>query len=170
EPQVRGAPHFHLLLWGMDFIPHEWIARAWWETVGSNDPDHLAAGTSIERAKSARGVQAYCSKKYMGKEVTLPDGWENVGRWWGILGRKKLPHAPRLRCTVCKAQAFKFRRLVRRFFRSKGIRPRSVASKGLGRVVVFTQQILDWGRALDWAGGLDIVPRGLGVPLEATPF
>ena len=149
---------------------HEWLANAWFEVVGSGDPDHLRAGTRVEAAKSVAGVQAYCSKNYMGKTVTLPDGWDYVGRWWGVLGRENVPQAPRAKFRIGKAQAFRFRRLVRRYFRSKGLHTRAVRGKYLGRVELFTQQIMDWVRALDHCGGLDIVPRLLGVPLECTPF
>jgi hypothetical protein len=170
EPQERGAPHFHLLIWGVEFMPHEWLAQAWFECCGINDAAHLRAGTRVERAKSVNGVQAYMSKNYMGKLVTLPEGWDNVGRWWGIMGRKHLPCARRVRFTITKAQAFRLRRLVRRYLKSRGIRTRFADRRQLGRVTLFTQQMLDWVRALDWAGGCDIVPRLLGVPLESTPF
>src|SRR5690606_31407134 len=51
EFQRRGAPHFHLLLsWpeGVGLGPLRlWVARAWYEVVGSDDPEHLVAGTSV---------------------------------------------------------------------------------------------------------------------------
>jgi hypothetical protein len=48
EPQERGAPHFHLLIWGVEFMPHEWLAQAWYECCGMNDPAHLHAGMPLE--------------------------------------------------------------------------------------------------------------------------
>jgi hypothetical protein len=38
EPQKRGAPHFHLLVWGIAFLHYQRLARRWFEIVGSNDP------------------------------------------------------------------------------------------------------------------------------------
>jgi len=56
EPQQRGAPHYHLLLFGIEFIPHQVIARWWYEVVGSGDKrHHLVAGISIEAVKSRAG-------------------------------------------------------------------------------------------------------------------
>jgi hypothetical protein len=94
EPQERGAPHFHLMIWGVPYMPKEWLAETWYKVAGTNDPKHLQAGTRVERARSFRGVMCYAGKKYMGKEVTLPAGWEHVGRFWGACGgrkRKKFP-------------------------------------------------------------------------------
>ena len=192
EPQEREAPHFHLLVWGVEFMPHEWLAQAWYECVGSNDERHLHAGTSVERAESFNGVMAYCSKNYLGKTVELPPSWENVGRFWGVMGRPHAPKAPQARMRVGKGQAFKFRRLIRKHLRVSAKKTHRLAcaaalAKGkpspkwkkdrravirghLGRCTLFTTSILEWVRALDWCGGCETVPRHLNVPLEACPF
>src|SRR5205823_1017705 len=56
EFQRRGAPHFHLLVFGLEFLPATWVAAAWYEIVGSGDLKHLQAGTQVVRVKSWRGV------------------------------------------------------------------------------------------------------------------
>lgn len=170
EAQKRDAPHFHLLVFGIPFVPHEWVARAWFEIVGTNDPAHLAAGTRVEMVRSVRGVQAYLGKKYMGKTFAIPDSWVNPGRMWGVRGRLNAPVAPLARFRISYAEACRFRRLVRRFFKSRGRKVRKLERMRLGRICLFTQNIAEWARALDHCGGLDIVARGLGVPLECTPF
>jgi len=183
EPQERGAPHFHLLIWGVSFIEKEWLARVWFEVVGSNDEKHLHAGTRIEAAESCDGVLAYCSKQYMGKGLCLPDGWEHVGRFWGICGRKNLPRARKVEVRILKNQAVRFRRLLRRGLRVRAVAAlRKYQAKGgvlhhtegrrlvaalrpaaggrqLGRVALFTSSVVCWARALDWAGNCDIVNR-----------
>ena len=45
---------------------HEWLARIWYEVVGSGDFRHYQAGTSCERVRSWKGVACYASK-YMSK-------------------------------------------------------------------------------------------------------
>lgn len=89
EYQRRGAPHFHLLVFGVPFIPHDWVARAWYDVVGSNDPRHLKAGTEIKRVRRFRSVIAYAAK-YIGKEQSRGAA-RTDGRVWGIVGRDSLP-------------------------------------------------------------------------------
>ena len=93
EPQRRGAPHFHLLLWGLRRSAHllRWVSLTWYEVVGSGDGRHLQAGTRVEALRSWKGVMSYAAK-YSAKMVEeLPEGWEHVGRWWGIWNRAAAP-------------------------------------------------------------------------------
>ncbi len=46
EFQDRGAPHYHILITGI--IERQKLSRMWYEVVGSDDPRHLQAGTSIQ--------------------------------------------------------------------------------------------------------------------------
>jgi len=90
EPQVRGAPHFHLLLVGAPFLAKAWLSETWYDVVGSHDPKHLAAGTNVQLANSHRGVLAYAAK-YTAKHQELPASWrDGVGRWWGVFNRRGL--------------------------------------------------------------------------------
>jgi hypothetical protein len=165
EPQKRGAPHFHLIVWGVPFLPKEWLAQAWFEVVGTKERDHLAAGTSVERARSFRGVMCYAGKKYLGKEVELPPGWDAVGRFWGALGRKHLPRSRVKEFSVTKQAAHRFRRLVRRYFASKG-----KVWKSRNGVTLYTQGHLQWARAVDWAETGRCQPLDFAVPLTCQPF
>jgi hypothetical protein len=93
EFQQRGAPHFHIFCtWAPG---REWIARRWYEIVNSEDIRHLKAGTRVEYLKAGRaGTISYASKyaqKQEQKEV--PEGYENVGRFWGIVGRRSVMSA-----------------------------------------------------------------------------
>jgi hypothetical protein len=165
EPQKRGAPHFHLIVWGVPYMPKDWLAQTWFEIVGTGDPKHLAAGTSVERARSFRGVMCYAGKKYLGKEVSLPPGWENVGRFWGACGRKNLPRSRVMEFTMTKAGLHRFRRTVRRYMASKGKVWRS-----RNGVNLFTQEHLQWARAMDWAETGSCQPIDFSVPLTGQPF
>jgi len=88
EPQQRCAPHYHLMVYLEHDIDMLWLSKSWFEVVGSGDLRHLAAGTQVQRAESADGVLGYAAK-YLGKVV--PAGWDNPGRYWGVLNRKLAP-------------------------------------------------------------------------------
>lgn len=145
EPQQRGAPHFHLLVWGIEFIPHEAVARRWFEIVGSNDSRHLQAGTRVEAIRSRNGVMLYASKLYMGKEVK---GFERVGRFWGVINRRALPLSLTKEFEVPEVALVKIRRIFRRLMRSRGIRARNNRS-----FTLFSSGHLLWARVIDWAEG-----------------
>ncbi len=86
------VPHFHLLAFAeipLDEL-RQWLSVAWFEVVGSGDPEHLAAGTSAEQVKSWNGVHAYAAK-YMGKLEKLLRHEEACGRIWGVWDKPSLP-------------------------------------------------------------------------------
>jgi hypothetical protein len=94
EPQRRGAPHYHLLIYH-GRIDKNWLAINWAKATKDTSTDHINAGTRVEKLRSARGAAYYCSK-YMTKASTkeLPEYWSRAGRWWGIYNKKALPVAP----------------------------------------------------------------------------
>ena len=97
EPQKRGAPHFHLLVYQTSrkkpFIPKEWIANSWAEVLDQySDEDHRKAGTRVESLRSSRGAAFYCAK-YCAKlpeDGDFPESWERAGRLWGSFNKKAL--------------------------------------------------------------------------------
>lgn len=89
EFQKRGAPHFHLVVFGVPFVPHRWVARAWFEIVDSGQPEHLEAGTEVRRCRNDKMAQYYISK-YVGKEDDSEQGKNCCGRVWGVRGRDSL--------------------------------------------------------------------------------
>ena len=100
EPQKRGAPHFHLLIYKSDgkkpFVCKDWIARAWSSVLGEySNADHLKAGTRVESLKSSRGaafyVAKYCAK--LPEDDDFPEEWGRAGRLWGSGNKSKLPMA-----------------------------------------------------------------------------
>lgn len=121
EPQKRGAPHFHILVWGVEYDQlARFVPQAWYEVVGSKDDNHLAwhwglLGNKhcVSQVESQRGVFWYASK-YMSKEV---EGWENVGRWWGVFFRERLPLGQMVKVEVSEEKAIEFIRYMRRFSR-----------------------------------------------------
>lgn len=85
EFQERGAPHVN---WLVDkFIPMGELGFKWYDIVGSGDYKHLAAGTRIEYCHSSDQAAGYMAAAYSAKksaQKTVPPGFENVGRFWGI--------------------------------------------------------------------------------------
>lgn len=123
EPQQRGAPHFHLLLFNVPWLDRDWIAQAWYDVVGSNDPNHLLAGTEVRRVRSWRGVLSYAAKYVAKVNEELPTGWENVGRIWGIRGAKNLPITI-VRFMIGHREFFQLRRQLRKLMKARGFRVR----------------------------------------------
>ena len=90
EPQQRGAPHFHLMVFtdaalalpqeGTGRLNWSTLSRWWYDIVGSADSWHLIHGVrDVQRVRSWNGVMSYASK-YLCKssDIRLP------GRQWGI--------------------------------------------------------------------------------------
>lgn len=119
EPQKRMAPHFHLLVWGVDFIPADVLAAVWYRIVGSGDPRHLLAGTEVRRVYSPNGVKAYAAKAYMGKEF---DGFKGVGRFWGVMNKRCLPMGRKESVSVDVYIALIVARTGRRWMAKRGYR------------------------------------------------
>ena len=121
EPQKRGAPHYHLLVWGVPWGLYEfrkWVSQAWYEVVGSGDVRHLIAGTRVEQVRSRRGVMCYAGK-YIGKVTDGDCGWDEPGRYWGVKGAECIPWADVYNVTLEYRQAVRLLRLMRRYMRCR---------------------------------------------------
>lgn len=120
EPQKRGAPHFHMMIWGVKFLDLMcFTAKAWYEVVKSGDYNHFLAGTRVERVKSWKGVMSY-SAKYLGKVVESLEGWDYVGRYWGMFSKVNLPWSELVSVELTEREAINFIRLLRRYAHIKG--------------------------------------------------
>lgn len=134
EPQERGAPHFHLMIYGLPTVPIKalvnWFAQNWYEIVGSGDVLHLlwhlgklgkGNRPCIQAMRSHRGAMSYTSK-YIAK---LPDGkspsWCHPGRWWGVFNAAALPLAGMVVIEATYGEAAKIMRLARRKMNRKGL-------------------------------------------------
>lgn len=86
EFQKRGAPHFHVLIAGIEVTKErqKWVSQRWYDIVDSNDGRHLQAGTRFERVRKKDGAKRYAVKyAYKMRQKVVPEGYRNVGRFWG---------------------------------------------------------------------------------------
>lgn len=122
EPQKRGAPHYHLFIWGVGWQDlKEWISKAWFEVVGSGDERHLRAGTKVEMVNGWHEVKRYISK-YLGKAIDTSDLgelWSSVGRFWGFFNSEFIPWGKAIIRECSEREAIEFMRLIRRFARMR---------------------------------------------------
>jgi len=124
EPQKRGAPHFHLLVWGADHLPMVlFVPQAWHEIAGNGDPNHFAwhmglLGNKpcVQIIEKQQGVFWYASK-YMSKKVS--ETFTDWGRWWGVFFRERLPVGAVVNIKITERKAIEIIRYMRRFARIK---------------------------------------------------
>jgi hypothetical protein len=128
EPQLRGAPHYHLLIYmGAGFDAFKvakfcsWVARAWHEIAGAGDPNHLkwhlgqlGNRPCVEQVRDWQGVANYAGK-YLGKTSEGDEEWTHPGRYWGQR-RSELAPITIITHDVDRAVAIKYRRVVVRLY------------------------------------------------------
>lgn len=131
EFQKRGAPHYHLLVYGISSQQlkpfRAWLSNEWYQIVGSGDEKHLRAGTQAKRLQSYRRVVGYVSKavgkvspsRMVSGELTKDSQatLAYVGRWWGVMGARRLPWASKLSLVVMERVACELIRYMRRYAR-----------------------------------------------------
>lgn len=112
EFQKRGAPHFHIIVFGLPFIHYEVIQQLWCQVIKSEE----RVFTRIEMLRSARQAMYYISK-YMAKveqssfkSAVGDSGFIHVpylaaGRFWGVENRKLMPFAEEMIMLITDAWA-----------------------------------------------------------------
>lgn len=129
ELQSRGAPHYHLLVWGLGSIDKTLaeyeVPKMWYEIAGHGDENHLkfhlgllpGSRKCVEPLRSAKGAVFYAAK-YMGKDVASS---QHAGRWWGVRYAECIPWAsPVLVELVDHGMMAELLRYMRRKMRIKG--------------------------------------------------
>jgi hypothetical protein len=119
EFQKRGAPHFHIFLYGIydklgrQRFKLEWISDVWFEIVGSGDEKHRRSGTTVEDIRSRAGAMSYAVGYASKRDQTLPG--ERVGRYWGVCGRTRLPVGEVIEFEIPRQADKAIKRTMRRF-------------------------------------------------------
>jgi hypothetical protein len=101
EPRKSGkrlgvlTAHWHLIVFGVRFIPKELI-KQWWQLVLRADGNVVTWIDGIESGKKlARYVGKYCSKLPDASVLDNASYLNNLGRHWGIARRELVPWFPR---------------------------------------------------------------------------
>jgi len=129
EFQRRGAPHAHLLI-ALPFLVKttpvsDWVARSWYEIVGSGTAKHLAHGTDLDWAESSQmddpmRIATYFARHAApsgskGYQQAVPDLWKGQSfRFWGYWGLKPQEEASGL----SQQQFVQVKRLLRSHYRA----------------------------------------------------
>lgn len=134
EYQQRGAPHFHLILYNLPFIPF-WKLRAWWADIISDYVDQQRPFIRINYLTNDRAVKRYVSK-YVAKSTDDPKAEGRLfnngsylhdaaqGRWWGVFNSERIPWAPQVWITVEQVTDTGLKRILARLSREwEGIDP-----------------------------------------------
>lgn len=107
EPQDRGMPHFHMLIFGPEWIPVQWLSALWHEVTSDVSDYHRKSGVDIEHIRSDGKLQSYLSKYMCTEYAHWPMGrmcdngcpeavaekWAKPGRFWGVHWRERIPWA-----------------------------------------------------------------------------
>ena len=130
EFQERGAPHYHFVCFDIDPSKltkfQAWLAKAWFDVVGSGSIDHLKAGTSVELPRTPAKARNYIAK-YASKDGSKLDG-VFTGRYWGTMNRKGMPWATEQKTELSDRFAVKAARIARSLVK------RRVRESQLGRL------------------------------------
>ncbi len=150
EPQKRGAPHYHLI-GNLDVeinvhLLRRYVSELWYRTCGTGDLKHLHAGVQVDFIDDSVGKMRAYVCKYVGKAETgyAYEEWEHPGRFWGVLGRKKLPPVSYIIIDLNENEFLKVKRLVRRWLKSLSgsSRKYSVRLKSVFSFFILTQHEL----------------------------
>jgi len=134
EPQERGAPHYHMMVWGVEnFTLYNFVVNAWHDIAGQGDENHLrfhlglldGSKPCVEPVRSWRGVWSYASK-YLGKTFEIA-GWDSlsVGRYWAVVQKQNIPFGEQMVMRITVKDAHVWMRYQRRFM---GLKSRSYPS------------------------------------------
>lgn len=128
EPQERGAPHYHFLMWGVEVMNlFDFVVKAWFDIAGNGDENHFKfhygllhdSKPCVERVRSFRGVWSYASK-YLGKTFDVAEWGEKwTGRFWAVVNPQNIPFGEKCVYPVSRFQAVHFMRYQKRFAHSK---------------------------------------------------
>ncbi len=162
--QQRGAPHFHLVVWGVSARAlRSWIKEAW-HSVATDDWSFVdSCGARVEQGRSLKAIANYLSSPYGVPESYLKEGLE-VGRLWGVKGQSNIPDSPRELFQVKPGHEAQVERLFRRYIKAQN---RGRPWRGMPRSVQ-VQDPVQWARCLERQGHVDVVgrQRETGMPSE----
>jgi len=127
EPQERGAPHYHIMAWGVaEMDLQNFIPQAWFEIAGGGDMLHIAFHEGrlgnqhcVQQVRSRKGVMRYASK-YLGKSFDV-SGWSEIypGRFWAVVKKENIPFGVECVFEISRSKANHIMRYQKRFSKVK---------------------------------------------------
>jgi len=116
EFQKRGAPHFHLLLFGCTEASEDRFRR-WWSRRSRNDSQHAFKATYRDAGRASWYLALHSTKDTQAPRI-------KVGRWWGWIDRDRVRSFRRRENigTLSLIQRYRLARIARRLTKGK-IRP-----------------------------------------------
>jgi hypothetical protein len=113
EFQVRGAAHYHLMLFGVNeeiSKVREWVTSTWGDIAHKGDIHEGRWATNVENVRSIGGAAAYLVK-YLGKgDQTMPGNFS--GRYWGKINEDWLPLTDPETREVEEKRAYQIKRIA----------------------------------------------------------
>jgi len=93
-----------------------WLARAWFELVGSGDVDHFQHGTDVQFPRDGNAVRAYVGKaqRYMSKDelqAAASSPYFAGSRCWGVRWGDNIPWGTRETVAISLAVFYALRRM-----------------------------------------------------------
>ena len=157
-------PHFHIVLiveknvgskgrtlWAI----RQWIKPAWARIIGGSEKSERV-GTDVQSVKrSVIGYFAkYCGKKGIQKKV--PDGYEGVGRFWGIRGRSALPWLEVVRVFIEYEEGVRVKRILKRVLRKRGWKDKRSRGDPRSGLLCFGVGVGNFTRLVDVGGTMNV--------------
>jgi hypothetical protein len=120
ESQEDGSPHYHLILFGVEFVPWRRVAMAWDRIIANPVTPEESASTQVARIRGYRGVARYISTYLKKGDVDrMPRAW---GRRWGQFNKRCLPRVV-AEAEISVPAFHQLRRWMLRYRESQGYRP-----------------------------------------------
>lgn len=128
EPQERGAPHYHMLVWGCNEKElKDYVPQSWHDIAGGGDKWHLLfheglmQGTQhcVSKVENYEHMQRYATK-YLAKSFDVA-GWHDIypGRFWAMSNKENIPFALTCVYAIPERKVFQIMRYMRRFAKLK---------------------------------------------------
>lgn len=186
EFQRRGAVHFHIFSSAPTNLSQLrcWTAKTWADVVNHPDPDnrrnHELAGTAVDIAteafvSDARLIAVYFSKHSSpglgSKEYqnSPPVEWieaGSVGRFWGYWGLRPVE----TEANVSREEMVQLARIVRRWFRAKGLRRTARVPRANLKGVIRWRKVVRRQTRLSGGRGFIVVDKGVDMATHLVRY